>query len=123
MLSCELISLMIQYKNKERIKTKMLNKVLFILLAMTLSVLSATSVLRYEDYKDQRLQEQQVAAQQEAQRKADEDRRVETLQAEVNRLNAECEKGVVAFGLLTETEQEENQAPLCNLEPQIQVVQ
>lgn len=101
----------------------MFNKILFILLIVIIGVLSVLSVREYQDYRDQKAFEQQIEINKAEAAEAARVMEMNSLQSEVNRLQAECEKGVVAFLLLTETEQQENEAPLCNLETQIQVVQ
>lgn len=101
----------------------MLNKILFVLLVITLIALSVLSVREYQDYRDQKIQEQQVIVAQETQKQIDHDNEIIGLQMEVDRLQAECEKGVVAYGLLSEFEREDVEAPLCNLESKVQFIQ
>lgn len=94
----------------------MLNKILFVLVILILAILSVMSIRDYQEYRDlkqyqEKVQQQKLDAE-EAQRKA----YLQSLESEIDRLTVECEKGVVAYGLLLPFEQEENEAPVCSEE-------
>lgn len=94
----------------------MFNKILFVLLLITVFALGALSIREYDQYKTEQQQRQQQIVNEQIQANQAEALRQQLVEEEVQRLKADCLLGLEAYNELTELEQSQTTAPSCGLE-------
>ena len=93
----------------------MLNKILFVLLIILLAIVSVLAVRDYREYRDEQLRQEQVRQSQLAESQALEAQQKANTEAEISGLRSECEKGVIAYGLLADYQKVDISAPSCSV--------